>query len=72
MNSTDPKSAKARQSNMRTAAAPSADTPAKVSAKPLPSDDAVARRAYERWEQSGGTHGDDQRHWYEAERDLRR
>jgi hypothetical protein len=36
-----------------------------------PSNDEIAQRAYQRWEQSGGTHGDDQRHWYDAERELK-
>ncbi|MFO1452544.1 MAG: DUF2934 domain-containing protein [Opitutaceae bacterium] len=33
--------------------------------------DLVARRAYELWEQEGCTHGNDLRHWFEAERQLR-
>jgi hypothetical protein len=34
------------------------------------SDDEIARRAYQRWQQSGASHGDDQRHWFEAEREV--
>ncbi len=36
-----------------------------------PSADAVARRAYEIWRDSGGAHGNDQAHWFQAERELR-
>ena len=30
----------------------------------------VNRRAYELWEAAGGEHGDDLRHWFEAEREV--
>lgn len=32
--------------------------------------EAIAKRAYEKWLARGGRHGDDQRDWYEAEREL--
>lgn len=44
---------------------------------PLPSteqlnfDQEVNRRAYELWEAAGGVHGDDLRHWLEAEREVK-
>jgi hypothetical protein len=31
----------------------------------------IARRAYERYQQRGGTHGHDQEDWFEAEREVR-
>ena len=34
-------------------------------------DQEVNRRAYELWEAAGGQHGDDLRHWLEAEREVR-
>jgi len=43
----------------------------------LPSQDQLAyeqevnRRAYELWEAAGSPHGDDLRHWLEAERETR-
>jgi len=33
-------------------------------------DQEVNRRAYELWKAAGGQHGDDLRHWLEAEREL--
>jgi hypothetical protein len=30
----------------------------------------INRRAYELWEAAGGRHGEDVRHWLEAEREL--
>ncbi|HET8538907.1 MAG TPA: DUF2934 domain-containing protein [Anaeromyxobacter sp.] len=45
-----------------TAAAPDRDAPSR---------DAVARRAYEIWAEGGCAHGDDQAHWFQAERELR-
>lgn len=33
--------------------------------------EAVAKRAYEKWLARGGKHGNDQRDWFEAERELR-
>ena len=33
-------------------------------------DQEVNRRAYELWEAAGGQHGDDLRHWFEAEREV--
>jgi hypothetical protein len=33
-------------------------------------DQEVNRRAYELWEAAGGQHGDDLRHWFEAERGV--
>ena len=32
----------------------------------------IARRAYEKWVNRGGRHGDDHRDWYEAEAELRK
>ena len=37
-----------------------------------PGDDAVARRAYQRFEERGYEHGRDMEDWLEAERELRR
>jgi hypothetical protein len=34
-------------------------------------DREINHRAYELWEAAGGLHGDDLRHWLEAERDVR-
>ncbi len=45
--------------------------PPAPSAPRAPSSDAVAIRAYELWRESGGAHGNDQAHWYQAERELR-
>jgi hypothetical protein len=36
-----------------------------------PSAASIAARAYELWRQSGCTHGNDQAHWFQAERELR-
>lgn len=33
--------------------------------------EAIAKRAYEKWLARGGKHGNDQKDWYEAERELR-
>ena len=30
----------------------------------------INRRAYELWEAAGGQHGEDMRHWLEAEREV--
>ena len=38
----------------------------------LPDHEEVARRAYRRFEERGGQHGDDQADWFEAEREVRR
>lgn len=38
--------------------------------RPAVSPEEVARRAYEKWVARGGRHGDDQRDWFEAEREL--
>ncbi len=35
-----------------------------------PSHEAIATRAYEIWQESGGAHGNDQAHWLQAEREL--
>jgi len=40
------------------------------SARRRPSNEQIAQRAYENWQRAGGSHGEDQRHWYEAEREL--
>ncbi len=50
---------------------PSAPQPAGPSSARAPSTDAIAIRAYELWRQSGGGHGNDQAHWFQAERELR-
>jgi hypothetical protein len=34
-------------------------------------DQEVNRRAYELWEAAGSQHGDDLRHWLEAEREVK-
>ena len=34
-------------------------------------DQAVNLRAYELWQAAGGQHGDDLRHWLEAEREVK-
>lgn len=34
------------------------------------SPEAIAKRAYEKWESRGFQHGNDQRDWFEAEREL--
>ncbi len=36
-----------------------------------PSAESVAVRAYEIWRESGSAHGNDQAHWFQAERELR-
>ncbi len=36
-----------------------------------PSLDSIALRAYEIWRETGSAHGDDQAHWFQAERELR-
>jgi hypothetical protein len=33
-------------------------------------DQEINRRAHELWEAAGGQHGDDLRHWLEAEREV--
>ena len=44
-----------------------------VTGNPAPAgDDAVARRAYQRFEERGYEHGRDMDDWLEAERELRR
>ena len=35
------------------------------------SEQAIAQRAYEKFLARGGNHGDDQRDWFEAERELK-
>ena len=35
-----------------------------------PSEDAIRRRAYAIWQSRGGTHGNDQDDWWQAEREL--
>lgn len=34
------------------------------------SQEEVARRAYDKWQRRGCPHGEDQRDWFEAEREL--
>ena len=48
-------------------------TPEKREKGPLPeiSPQAVAQRAYEKFLARGGKHGNDQRDWFEAERELK-
>jgi hypothetical protein len=48
-----------------------ATVPAPVAAARPPSSDAIATRAYELWRASGCAHGQDQAHWFQAERELR-
>jgi hypothetical protein len=53
-------------------------TPGLSSADPLGlpaidlNPDEIARRAYELYQQRGGTHGDDWNDWFQAEQQLRR
>jgi hypothetical protein len=49
---------------------PIGSDPAGQSRMSRPNPEEVARRAYERYQQRGGSHGSDQDDWYEAERDL--
>jgi hypothetical protein len=42
-----------------------------VAVEHVPSTDDIARRSYELFLASGGTHGHDVEHWLQAERDLR-
>jgi hypothetical protein len=44
-----------------------------ASAKPASTvpQDKIAARAYEIWQASGRSHGHDQEHWFQAERELR-
>jgi hypothetical protein len=55
---------KSFQKNSRTEAAPAQKSQ-------MDYDQEVNRRAYELWEAAGGQHGDDLRHWLEAEREVR-
>ncbi len=48
----------------------STKSPEVAPAPRAPSLDAVAIRAYELWRESGGAHGNDQAHWFQAEREL--
>jgi hypothetical protein len=41
-----------------------------VDTESRPSSDAIANRAYELYEQRGGTHGEDWNDWFQAEREL--
>jgi hypothetical protein len=41
-------------------------------AGPLPSQEEIARRAHQYWEQEGRPEDDAERHWFKAEADLRR
>ena len=41
-----------------------------VDTESRPSTDAIAHRAYELYEQRGGTHGEDWNDWFQAEREL--
>ena len=55
---------KAAQKNLQTEAASAHE-------RQIAYDQEVNRRAYELWEAAGGQHGDDLRHWLEAEREVR-
>ncbi len=46
-------------------------TTAQTPAGRAPSADSIAARAYEIWRASGGKHGNDQAHWFQAEQELR-
>lgn len=35
------------------------------------SNDEIAKRAYQKYQERGGTNGDDQKDWYEAEKELK-
>ena len=47
--------------------------PAKQEREPMPeiSQQAIAKRAYEKFMVRGGKHGEDWRDWFEAERELK-
>jgi hypothetical protein len=55
---------KPAQKNSRTEAVP-------AQKNQMDYDQEVNRRAYELWEAAGGQHGDDLRHWLEAEREVK-
>jgi hypothetical protein len=55
---------KSAQQNSGTAAAPAQKSHVDY-------DQEVSRRAYELWVAAGGHHGDDLRHWLEAEREAK-
>ena len=57
-----------RTAKSRTAAGNAAPP---VAAAARPAAAAIAARAYELWQQSGCPHGQDQEHWFQAERELR-
>lgn len=41
------------------------------SAAPAPSREKIAARAYEIWQEAGCPHGQNEAHWYQAERELK-
>lgn len=46
--------------------------PAPAGPVPWPSQEAIARLAYAKWEARGGPHGSDKQDWLEAEQELLR
>jgi hypothetical protein len=45
--------------------------PQTTTAQPQLPQEKVASRAYQKWLQGGCQHGCDQKHWYEAEQEIR-
>ena len=66
-----------KQNNKKKGTAPVVATAATSAAAPRASgapaftSDVVALRAYEIWQECGCPHGQDEEHWYRAERELR-
>lgn len=59
-----------RKKKDETASKPTGTTSRQRTIKPLPSDDAIARRAYELFIRRGGEHGRDIEDWLLAKREL--
>jgi hypothetical protein len=68
-----------RQNKPEVAPLRPASTPAPSAAKPKserpatgPTHEQIAQRAHEIWVRNGSKHGEDQRHWLEAEAELKK
>ena len=67
-----------RKSKSEVAPLRPAGTPAPTGTKPSPerpvgpTHEQIAQRAHELWVKNGSRHGEDQRHWLEAEAQLKR
>ena len=59
-----------RRKKDETASKPTGPISRRRTTKPLPSDDAIARRAYELFIRRGGEHGRDIEDWLLAKREL--